>query len=271
MILSPEKLPAILMALTAYSFISIGFVLQKQGIHWMGWKGQKNKTFYKNLALWVTGFVIMNIYGVPSAIALKTLPSHIVAACAGWGIVALVFLSHFFLKEKLFNSDYFYSFLVVAGIVLLNLFEKPAPDTPANITGLILLGAFPVVLLAAGFNRKLSPKVKTIVFASVAGLTAALMVVFLKLLVLNHQYHVARYLRSPYLYLYIGVALISLAALQLAFKNGPMMITGPVQYATTIIYPAIAAFFVFNRLIGIIQVAAVAMIVYAVTAILRKR
>lgn len=268
---SLEKLLAIVMALTAYSLISIGFVLQKRGIHWMGWKGKKDSSFYKNLALWVTGFAIMNIYGVPSAIALKTLPPHIVAACAGWGIVTLVFLSHLFLKEPLYKSDYAFSLLVVAGIVILNVFEIPVPETAPDITGIILITVFPIIILAAGFIKTLYQKIKTIMFASAAGLTAALMVVFLKLLVLNHQYQVAQYFRSPYLYLYIGAALISLAALQLAFKYGPMMVTGPVQYSTTIIYPSIAAYIVFNRVIGIIQMVAIAMIISAVTAILKKR
>ncbi|MCP5046650.1 MAG: hypothetical protein GY940_05735, partial [bacterium] len=70
----------VFMALTAYTMISLGFVMMKKGIDWMGWKGPKNKTFYRNLGIWITGFLVMNIYGIPSAIALKTLPPHIVSA-----------------------------------------------------------------------------------------------------------------------------------------------------------------------------------------------
>ncbi|MCP5103511.1 MAG: hypothetical protein GY950_09040, partial [bacterium] len=125
---------SIFMALIAYSAVSTGFVLMKMGIDWMGWKGKRDKVFYKKFFIWVTGFIIMNIYGVPSAIALKQLPPHIVAAFAGWGIVVLVFLSHFLLKETLFKTDFVFSFLIVAGIFLLNFFEKPSADGIISVT-----------------------------------------------------------------------------------------------------------------------------------------
>lgn len=262
---------AIFMALIAYSSISTGFVLMKMGIHWMGWKGERNKTFYKNLALWISGFFIMNIYGVPSAIALKRLPPHIVAAFAGWGIVMLVFLSHFLLKEKLFKTDFLFSLLIVAGIFLLNYFEKPTSDHIINRTGIIFLSSIPVIVFASGFFKGLSGKMKTVLFASVSGISAGLMVVSLRLLVLKYQYQVALYFESPYLYVYIGFALLSFIALQVAIKNGPMMVIGPVQYSTTIIYPMLAAFFVFNRLINVIQFLSIGLIVYSVIHILKKR
>jgi drug/metabolite transporter (DMT)-like permease len=262
---------SILMALVAYACISTGFVLMKMGIDWMGWKKKRNRTFYKNLSLWITGFIIMNIYGVPSAVALKHLPSHIVASFAGWGIVVLVFLSHFLLKEKLDKTDIVFSLSIVAGIVLLNLFEKPSPPRTADETGMVLLAAIPVVLLAAAFVSRLSPKMKTILFASVSGISAGLMVVSLRLLVLAYGYDVALYFNSPYLYVYIGFALLSFIALQAACKNGPMMVTGPVQYSTTIIYPLPAAFLVFDRGIHPVQFLAIGLIVYSVISILKKR
>lgn len=266
---------SILMALVAYACISTGFVLMKMGIDRMEWKGKRNKTFYKNLSLWITGFIIMNIYGVPSAVALKHLPSHIVASFAGWGIVVLVFLSHLLLKEKLAKTDIVFSLSIVAGIVLLNLFEKPSPPGTADETAMVLLAAVPVVLFTAGIVggivSGLSPKKKTVVFASVSGISAGLMVVTLRLLVLAYGYDVALYFNSPYLYAYIGFALLSFIALQAACKNGPMMVTGPVQYSTTIIYPLPAAFLVFDRGIHPVQFLAIGLIVYSVISILKKR
>lgn len=259
------------MALIAYSCISTGFVLMKIGIHWMGWKGKRNKTFYKNLSIWITGFVIMNVYGIPSAVALKQLPPHIVAAFAGWGIVVLVFLSHFLLKEKVLKTDFIFSFLIVAGIFLLNYFERPASGTAANITGMVFLCIIPVGLFVFGFAARWSSKVRTVVFASVSGISAGLMVVSLRLLILKYGYRVALYFQSPYLYLYVVFALLSFIALQVAIKNGPMMIIGPVQYSSNIIYPLAAALLVFNRWIHIIQFLAVAIIVYSVVSLLNKR
>ncbi len=262
---------AISMALIAYSCISTGFVLQKMGIRWMGWKGKRDRTFYKNLGLWVSGFVIMNIYGVPSAIALKQLPPHIVAAFAGWGIVVLVFLSHFLLKEKLYKKDALFSFLIVAGICLLNLFEKPAPAGGVHLTGMIALCLPAVVLFIPGFLKTVSARIKTVLFASVSGIAAGLMVISLSLLVMEYQYNVALYFNSPYLYLYTGSALLSFIALQLACKNGPMMIIGPVQYSSNIIYPMLAVLLVFNHPLHIIQFFAIGLVVFSVSSILKKR
>lgn len=243
----------------------------KIGIHWMGWKGKRDKTFYKNLFLWVTGFIIMNIYGVPSAVALKQLPPHIVAAFAGWGIVVLVFLSFILLKEKILKTDFIFSFLIVAGIFLLNYFERPGANTIVNVTGMVFLCSIPVVFFVSGFILRLSPKVKTVIFASVSGASAGLMVVSLRLLVLKYQYQVALYFSSPYLYLYIVFALISFIALQVAIKNGPMMIIGPVQYSGNIIYPVLAALVVFSRWMHVVQFLAVGVIVFSVVSILKKR
>lgn len=262
---------SIFMALVAYSFISTGFVLMKKGISWIGWKGKRNRIFYSNLFWWTAGFIIMNIYGIPSAIALKRLPPHIVAAFAGWGIVVLVFFSHFLLKEKIFKTDFIFSILIVAGIFILNFFERPASKNIINIKGMIFLSLIPVVLFLAGFIRRLSPKIKTLVFSSVSGFSAGLMVVFLRLLVLKYQYKVSLYFDSPYLYLYIGFALFSFIALQLACKNGPMMIIGPVQYSTNIIYPLFATLFIFNQLINLIQFLSIGLIVYSVINILKNR
>lgn len=259
------------MALVAYSCVSLGLVLMKMGIDWMGWQGKRDGSFYKNLFLWLTGFIIMNIYGVPSAVALKRLPPHIVAACAGWGIVVLVFLSSWLLKEKLYRSDFIFSPVIVAGIFLLNYFEKTVDKETVFPAGLVLLGILPPLFFSMTFYKGFSLKAKTVLYAAVSGTSAGLMVVFLRLLVLEYGYKVALYFGSPYLYFYIGFALLSFIALQFACKCGPMMAIGPVQYAANIIYPALATLAVFSRLLDIIQVAAVALIVYSVTGILKKR
>lgn len=270
-VISMIYLFSIFMALTAYSFISIGFVLMKLGIGWIGWKGKRDITFYKDLFYWIAGFIIMNIYGIPSAIALKRLPPHIVAACAGWGIVVLVFLSRLLLKEKLFKMDWAFSLLIVAGIFLLNFFERSSSTDIINTTGMIFLSSIPVILFIPGLSSRLSFKMKTLIFALVSGISAALMVVFLRLLVLQYQFQIALYFNSPYLYLYIGFALFSFIALQVACKCGPMMVIGPVQYSANIIYPALAALLIFDRLINLIQFLSIGLIVYSVINILKRR
>ncbi|UCH95662.1 MAG: hypothetical protein JSV88_02135 [Candidatus Aminicenantes bacterium] len=265
---------SILMAITAYSLLSLGFVMQKKGIQWMGWKGPKDKIFYSNLVTWIMGFIVMNAFPIPSAIALKNLPPHIVSAFAGWGIIILVFFSFLLLKEKLYKTDYIFSLLVVMGIVLLNYFEKSIGSAPSTATprvwGLTILCIVPVILIFTGLLKFPAKKVKTWVFASVSGMSAGLMVITLRLLVVNFGYQVPLYFGSLYLYLYLGFALLSFIGLQLALKNGPMIVVGPVQYSTTIIYPVLAALPVFQQSLHPVQVLAIALIVYGVISILKK-
>ena len=259
------------MCLTAYSLLSIGFVFMKKGIEWIGWKGKKNRKFYSNLFLWLTGFFVMNIYGIPSAIALKTLTPHVVSAFAGWGIIVLVFFSYFLLKEKIFRTDYIFSVLIVAGIFLINYFEKPGfLKKNIDLFGMIFLSIIPMMLFFTGFYKKLSLKIKTVIFASVSGMAAGLMVVFLRLLMLKFGYKVSLYFSSEYLYLYITFALLSFIALQFALKNGPMIVIGPVQYSNNIIYPVLSSLMVFGQLINIIQMLSLGLIVYSVINILKK-
>ena len=252
--------------------LSLGFVLQKKGIAWMGWKKEKTRLYYTNLSIWVTGFLVMNVYGVPSAIALKSLPPHIVAAFAGWGIVMLVFFSRIFLKEKIFKSDYFYAVAIIVGIFILGYFEpeKPAGKQVLDVLNLVLLVAVPVLLFLFALPKRLSKRLKRVFYASVSGMTAGLMVVSLRLLVMRLGYDVGLYFSSVFLYLYIFSALLSLVSLQLALKCGTMIAVGPVQYAANIIYPVFATLLVFHQPLHIIQVPAVALIVYAVVFLLKK-
>jgi multidrug transporter EmrE-like cation transporter len=49
-----------------------------------------------------------------------------------------------------------------------------------------------------------------------------------------------------------------------------MMRTGPVQYGSSIVYPAVCSALVFGNVIRLIQIAALAAIILAIVGILRK-
>jgi multidrug transporter EmrE-like cation transporter len=262
---------SILMAMTAYACLAVGLVLMKKGIGWLGWKGPKDRSFYGSLAVWIAGFLVMNLYGVPNALALKILPPDVVAAFAGWGIVVLVFCSHFLLRESISRSDLVYSFLIVGGIAALNLFSRPEAAGEPDPAATVVLFFLPFVLFVCGLVFSWSDTLKTALFAAVSGLCAGLMVVALGLLVRRYEYQIALYLKSPYLYLYIGLGLLSLVALQVALKHGPLMVIGPIQYSTHIGYPLVAAMAVFRRPVHAVQYLAVGLIVYSVVGILRRR
>jgi len=263
---------SLLMAALAYSLISVGIVLQKKGIAWIGWKGKKNAAWAMHFSVWVTGFLLMNIYGIPSAVALKTLSPHQVAAFAGWGVVVLVLLSGIFLKETVFRSDFFYSLLIIAGILLLNMtgYRNGGGEIRFNAVTLFFF-VIPLLLFLPVLFVKMKDKYMNITGGIVSGCTAGLMVISLKGLVGAHGYRISEYPGSLYLYLYIVFALTSFVSLQISLKNGPALVTGQLQYTFTIIYPAMGAILLFPGLPGMVQLAAIFFIVAGVIRLLKNR
>ena len=261
---------SVFMALFAYTLLSTGFVLMKRGISWIGFKGEKDKAFYRNLILWIVGFILINIYVIPNTVALKFLPPHLVSSMAGWGIIVMIFFSYLILKEKLYRSDYFYTILIVVSIVFLHVFEYQESEEIVNISVLIAVAFLPLFLLLPALLRCVSKRVKTILFAALSGISAGLIIVMLKVLVILAGFDIPSYFSLPYFYLYLFFSLGAFITLQVAYKLGQMMTVGPIQYSAVIIYPALCSFLVFGKHINLAQTVAIAAIIYGVVAILKK-
>ena len=265
-----SKTGAVLLSLLAYALLSTGMVLMKKGIAWIGHKGPKDETWSRDLGTWTVGFLLSNLYIVPSLIALKTLTPHVVAAFAGFGVVVLVLLSRAVLGEPLHRSDVLYAAAIFLSIVLLNMYE-PSPGRGAlNIPLLAVVAVFPPLLFVAAFIKGAARKTRTAIFASVSGAATGMIVVLIKVLVDLHGFRVADYFRSPYVYLYLFFSLGSFIALQFAYRSGTMLRTGPLQYGSSIVYPAVCSVLVFGNVIRPLQIASLAAIVLAVAGILRK-
>ena len=255
----------------AYTLLSTGYVLQKKGISWIGYKGEKGRSFYRALGIWIVGFLLMNLYIVPNAAALKLLDPHIVSAMAGWGVIVLVFLSQALLQERILRFDVAFTLLIVAAIVVLNIFERPeAGQDMVRLGPLIAAMAFPFLLVLPALAPALTRRTRGLLFASVSGLSAGLIIVTLKILVASFGYRVAGYFASPHLYLYLVFSLGSFLALQASYKMGRMLAVGPVQYSAAIIYPVLCSAAVFGNRLHIIQIVAVGTVVAGVWGILRK-
>jgi len=261
---------AVLLALAAYAVLSLGMVLMKKGIPWIGYKGPKDGAWRRDLRTWIAGFLLSNLYVVPSLMALKTLTPHIFAAFAGFGVIVLVLLAAAVLGEKLHRSDIYYTAAIFLSIILLNLYEPTPGKDALNIPLLAGVAAFPLLLFATAFTKGISPTVRAVMFASVSGTSTGMVVVLMKTLVEVHGFRVGDYLHSPYIYLYLFFSLTAFIALQLAYRIESMMRTGPVQYGSSIVYPAVCSALVFGNVIRPIQIAALAAIILAIVGILRK-
>ena len=255
----------------AYTLLSTGYVLQKKGIAWIGYKGEKDRAFYRDLGVWTAGFLLMNLYIVPNAAALKRLDPHIVAAMAGWGVIVLVFLSQALLKERILRSDIAFTVLIMAAIAVLNIFEGPkAGEDVVQLGPLVVALAAPFLLVLPAFIPALSRRIRGLLFACVSGLSAGLIIVTMKILVASYGFRVSAYFASPYLYLYLAFSLAAFLSLQASYKMGRMLAVGPVQYTAAILYPVLCSAAVFGNRLHFIQIAAVGAVVLGVWGILRK-
>jgi hypothetical protein len=255
----------------AYTLLSTGYVLQKKGVAWIGFKGTKDRAFYRSLSTWAAGFLLMNLYIVPNTVALKVLAPHIVSAMAGWGVIVLVLLSRLILKERMFRSDAATTALIVAAIALLNIFERQeAGKEVLRTVPLIAALTLPFALALPGFFPSLSRRIRGLIFAGVSGLSAGLIIVTMKVLVASHGFRVSAYFASPFLYLYLAFSLAAFLSLQASYKMGRMLSVGPVQYTAAILYPVLCSAAVFGNRLNAVQVLAVGVLVLAVSALLRK-
>lgn len=261
---------SVFLVVLAYTLLSTGFVLMKKGISWIGFKEKKDAKYYKNLFTWISGFVIMNSYIVPNAVALKYLEPHIVSAFAGWGVVVLVFLSHAVLKENLFKSDFIFTLVIFISILALNIFEQKNEENALKLPYLISASLLPLFIIAPAFLKPVSRRIKTLLFAGVSGISTGMIIITIKTLVTFSGFEVGRYLSSPYLYLYLFFSLGAFITLQISYKLGRMMEVGPVQYSASIIYPVLCSYFVFGNNIRLIQIASILVLIYGTAGILKK-
>ena len=259
------------LAFLAYSLLGGGLVLMKKGIAWLGWRGPRDRTFCRNLAVWIAGFLLLNLYIVPATVALNRLDSHIVASVAGWGVVVLVFLSRLSLGEKSFPSDLPHTALIVGGIVVLNLLERPAAGQTFALPAYIGVALAPFLIAGLALFLRATPTMSAALWAGVSGMGTGLVVMTMKTLVSEHGLAVRAYFASPYLYVYLLFSLVSFLALQVSLRKGALIAVGPVQYSAGILTPVLCAAPVFGPRLHPLQFAAAAVIVYGVAAMLKKR
>ena len=262
---------AFLLAASAYVLLAAGLVLMKKGIGWFGRRAPRDAAWARDLGIWSAGFLLSNAYIIPVALAVRTLAPHVVAAFAGLGVVLLVLLSRAWLGERLRASDAYYAGGMGLAIVLLSLSSGEAAGAPARVPGLAVAAAFPYALLAAGLPGRSGTRRRAVLLAGVSGLATGMIVVLMRTLVLAHGTRVADYFRDPAFYLYLAVSLTAFLALQFAYKLDSLLRTGPVQYAASIVYPAVCAPIVFGSAVRPVQAAAILVIALGVVGILRGR
>lgn len=261
----------LLLALIAYTLLSAGLVGMKKGIGWIGRRKARDERFRRNRRIWLAGFFASNLFVVPNALALDRLPPHIVSAMAGWGVIVLVRLSRDWLDEPLRPSDPFFSALIVAAIAGLNLLEHAGPAGPLSGGRLAAAVLIPAGLALPACMPGLGRRRRALLFAAVSGMAAGLIVICLEGLIESSGFRFAEWLSSPILYLNLACSLGAFISLQVSYKLDAMLRVGPVQYAGTILYPAVCSWWVFGNRLSPLQWVSLGLIALGAAGILNRR
>ena len=250
---------------------SLGTILQKKGSGWMVHKGNRPKNARALVLIWAAGLLVSYaLSAVPLLIASKGLAPHIISALSGVNIALTVVLSYFLLKEKLHRSDLWFSLLIVGCIALLS-FHLTDTSGEVKRKYLYLLLATPIIVLVPLLFKVLKPKHEVAMLGVFSGFMMGLSVVMLNILVKEFDTISTRIFASPFLYFYLLVGGASIAAAQLAFRLGEVVLFAPIQVVSGMCYPLICSFFLYEAAVGLIQVVLILIMAFACWGIQRKR
>jgi drug/metabolite transporter (DMT)-like permease len=262
------QIAGVFLSLSAYTLQAFGNLLMKKGIRWQNLRTQKDKTYYRSLALWIAGFFIAGAYIVPNIFALRYIPPYIVSAMTGWGVLVVVGGSFLLLGERIRRETYLFGFLIVAGIFFLNYFKRQQPAEVFRLEAYWCLMPAAGVSLLTGILSPRGSKGRIIGFAVTSGISAGFMLVSIDILEMIYGFDLKAVGRSPMLTLVLMWAALNFVFLQLSYRHGRMILIGPLYFSSNIIFTTVASALVFKEVIGIVQLAAIGVIIGSVSRIL---
>ena len=304
-----SPIPAIIIGLSGNFLLSLGMVLQKRHVAWMGRRGRRDAAFRRDLLGWLLGFVLMNVAPVTNYFALLGLAANVVSALIGADVAFTALLVAFFLKERLGGAELAWTAVLFVALGVAG-FRGGSPSSGFSVSPYLVFYVLPVAVglvallfrwrraagraagpassgaAAAAIARtaeapaNAAPAVAAsaksrhgklaVVFACVAGAFGGYMVLTMRALQLAAGNDIIRWLSTPYLYLYVLGGILSFVMVQLAYKDGSMGTVSPAFYGMQVLWPALASYAVLGAAFDALQAAAFAAIALSILMISRK-
>jgi drug/metabolite transporter (DMT)-like permease len=259
-------------ALAGNFLLSLGMVLQKRHVGWIGAKGERGAHFRRDRTLWLAGFALMNLAPVFNYLALLGLPPNVVGAAAGSNVAFTALLASVLLGERLGGRRLAWSGLLFAAIAVAALRGGSGPDRGFSPGALYVFAAIPVAVAASVLAIRASrggSKGLAVCIAAVAGSFGGFMILPMRALQLEAGSDALRWLATPYIYLYLIGGIGGFSIVQVAYKDGEMASVSPAYYGMQVLWPALASYFVFGAPLDAIQAAAFVAIALCVVFIAR--
>ena len=238
-------IPAFAAALAASAILSLGMVLQKRHVAFIGHKGKHDAAWRRDLVGWLAGFTLVNLAPPFNYVALLGLPANVVAGVSGSTVAFAALFSALILGERLSLRTLALTLALFGGIALAGLRGGATGGEAALplVWLFFLIPALALVIVLA-FRARERSQALAVAIGAVAGALGGFMLIPLKLLSALDP-TVQAWLASPWPWLYLAAGASSLSIIQLAYKDGVLNRVGPAFYGMQVLWPAVASLFVF--------------------------
>lgn len=264
-------LPAALIALVGNFLLSLGMVLQKRNVAWIGAPEKGTPSYRSARSGWVLGFVLMNVAPIFNYFALMGLPANVVSALIGANVAFTALLAAVFLKEGLGKRRLAFIALLFAALVVAGLRGGSGSDENFSARDFFVFFALP--LAAAGLVLALRAKKKgrglAVLIAAVSGALGGYMVLAMRAVQLASGGQLLAWFTTPYLYAYVVAGVASFSLVQFAYKDGEMQSVSPAYYGMQVLWPAVASYAVLGLPFDPVQASAFAGIAFCILMIAR--
>ncbi len=249
---------AILLAVLGTSSINFGFLLQKSKADSITFSAKEPLTSILsilNQKLWLFGFFLTAIGWVFFLFAYSLAPVSIIAPLNNVGILVLVGVAVFWLKEKLSSFEWLGIIIVFLGIIIVS-FSSIASETQEiafERLSLVLTTLICLILLSTTlifpyiFNKRSSG-----IFYSIAsGIAGGLAAIFTKILTI-----VLTDLNELIIFaaIFLFFQTLSFLTLQAGFQEERAMITIPLFNSFSTIVPILGGIFIFLETLNVFQI-----------------
>jgi len=273
---------AALLALAGNFVLSLGMVLQKRHVGWLGRKGGLGRESRRDRRGWTAGFVLMNLAPVFNYFALLGLAPNVVAAMIGSSVAFTTLLAALVLKERIGARRLCWTGGLFAALALAGLSGEAAGASfsPAALAACVALPPAAGLLLAVARERSrrrgpskrgLSKRGLAAALAAAAGAAGGSMVLSMRAVQLSAGGSLSGWFGTPYLYGYAVAGIAAFALIQLAYKGGEMSSVSPVFYGMQVLWPALSSYAVFAAPFDLIEALSFGAIALAILFISRSR
>ena len=249
----------IIIGIIAYVSLDLGKGIQKYAIEGL----KEDKTVKsKHSGIWIFGTILTSIYMFIQWAALFFAPINLIAPLEGIGLIVLLIFSYYVLKEKITNIEIVGVVLIIAGTVVITLFNPNTGEINAADFNLNMFLLFSLPILGIEIVAIFISKFKDYKFAGlIIGITAGTLMAF--------QTFTKRVTAIPENFLIFtgimfAVAVSTLVVTQFAFAKANANVVVPCFTSASIVLATLSGAIALNELIEPIQIIGIILIVLGV-------